>query len=151
MALRFPYQLYPIPRPSVALGGRWVRPRPVVSVTVIGPSDTRAKDALLDTGSDDTLFPDKLAEKLGVDLSSAPTILGSGIGGQPVRVRYAQVHLRLTTPSEVREWPAWVGFTSATMTLPILGFAGCLQFFTSRFHGDTEVVELEVNGLYPGT
>lgn len=151
MALRFPYQIYPMNHPVYSLGGRYARPRPVISVSLIGPTDTRAKDALLDTGSDDTLFPETLATKIGVDLSNAPLLLGSGIGGQPVPVRFAQINLRLTTQTEVREWPAWVGFTPALMTLPVLGFAGCLQFFTSTFIGDMQLVELEVNSLYPGT
>jgi hypothetical protein len=34
---------------------------------------------------------------------------------------------------------------------PLLGFAGCLQFFDALFHGAREDVELSVNSLYPGT
>ena len=52
---------------------------------------------------------------------------------------------------EQREWPAWVGFTAASMPYPVLGFAGFLQFFTATFHGEREEVELTINGLYPGT
>ena len=52
---------------------------------------------------------------------------------------------------EFREWPAWVGFTNAPLPHATLGFAGCMQFFTTTFHGDREEVELAVNGLYPGT
>jgi hypothetical protein len=33
----------------------------------------------------------------------------------------------------------------------MLGFAGCLQFFTASFHDDREQVELATNQLYPGT
>jgi hypothetical protein len=52
---------------------------------------------------------------------------------------------------ERREWRAWIGFTPAHLFRPVLGFAGCLQFFTATFHGDREEVELAVNALYPGT
>ncbi len=51
---------------------------------------------------------------------------------------------------EFREWIARVGFTSALMRRPLLGFAGFLQFFSSHFHGDREEVELTVNSLYSG-
>ena len=43
---------------------------------------------------------------------------------------------------------AWVGFTSAPIRHPLLGFAGFLQYFTATFHGDREEVELAVNGTY---
>jgi hypothetical protein len=33
----------------------------------------------------------------------------------------------------------------------LYGFAGFLQFFTAKFEGDREEVELTVNSLYPGT
>jgi hypothetical protein len=52
---------------------------------------------------------------------------------------------------QLREWPAWVGFTSLPARYPLLGFAGFLQFFTATFHGDREEVELVVNRLYSGT
>lgn len=68
-----------------------------------------------------------------------------------VPIRYAKVKLRLTDGIEFREWTGWVGFTSAALHYPILGFAGVLQFFTTTFHGDREEVELAVNRLYPGT
>jgi hypothetical protein len=44
-----------------------------------------------------------------------------------------------------------VGFTPVRLNRALLGFAGCLQFFTATFHGDREEVELTVNSLYPGT
>ena len=66
-------------------------------------------------------------------------------------MRYAEVTLRLATTTERHEWRAWVGFTSAKLHLPLLGFAGCLQFFDALFLGQHEQVELTVNGLYPGT
>ena len=44
----------------------------------------------------------------------------------------------------------WVGFTSAPLRQPLLGYAGFLQFFTATFHGDREEVELAVNAAYPG-
>jgi hypothetical protein len=43
-----------------------------------------------------------------------------------------------------------VAFTPVRLWRPILGFAGCLQFFTATFHGDREEVELVINALYPG-
>lgn len=150
MSLRFRYQLFSTPKPVVTLGGRWVRPRPMCHISLIGPATTYVYLAHLDSGADDTVFDEFMASQVGVDLSNAPTGEAAGIGPRPVPLRYAQVALRLTDGVEYREWPAWVGFTPIRLARPLLGFAGCLQFFTSTFHGDREEVELSVNALYPG-
>jgi len=151
MTMHFPYRLLPARQAVVSLGGRWVRPRPVVFVSLVGPSGVYVERALLDTAADDTVFPDAAAFTAGLDLTNAPTGEASGVGAAPVVVRYAAGELRLTDGQEMRRWPAWVGFTAARLNQPLLGFAGCLQFFGALFRGDREEVELEVNALYPGT
>jgi hypothetical protein len=107
--------------------------------------------AMLDCGADDTIFPAALAPFIGIDLGNSPVGRASGVGGLPFLVHYAQVTLRLTDGLEFREWPAWVGFTSAPLAQPLLGFAGCIQFFSMLTLGDREEVELTINSLYPGT
>jgi len=151
MTMRFQYARPPARQPVISLGGRWVRPRPLVRVTVVGPSGVYVREALLDTAADDSVFPEIAAAKIGIDLAAAPFGEASGVGGAPVLVHYAAVELRLTDGKEFRRWPAWVGFTAARLKHPLLGFAGCLQFFGAHFHGDREDVELEVNALYPGS
>ncbi len=150
MSLRFAYTLDPMNRPVLSLGGRFVRPRPILGVTLFGPSDARMRDALLDTGADETVFPEELAAKVGVDLTMAPSGTARVIGHSLVPVRYAEVTLRITDGRERREWVGWVGFPSARMNRPLLAFAGFLQFFTATFLGDHEAVELTVNALYRG-
>jgi len=127
------------------------RPRPVIEVTLIGPGDTSLEYALLDTGADDTVFPEKLAATIGIDLTNAPARGGAGFGMHSATVRYAEVSLRISDGQELREWKAWVAFTSAKLRQPLLGYAGFLQFFTATFFGDREEVELAVNTAYPGT
>jgi hypothetical protein len=104
---------------------------------------------LLDSGADDTVFPEAWAAQIGVDLSQAPVTTSKGVGGQPLAVRFAPVKLRVTDGVEFREWPATVGFVAGSPIRPLLGFAGFLQFFTATFHGDREEVELTVNSLFP--
>jgi predicted aspartyl protease len=151
VSLTFPYARFQVQQPLLTLGGRRERPRPVVGITVIGPTDSRYVHGLLDTGADDTLFPEALAQKIGIDLSNAPTLTGAGFGMVAHPVRLAEVVLRLTDCREQREWKALVGFTAAKMRQPLLGYAGLLQFFSATFHGDREVVELITNTTYPGT
>ena len=150
MTLRFAYRLIQVPRPPVPLRGRWVRPRPIVTVSVIGATGVMIEDALVDSGADDSVFPDSVASLIGIDLSVAPRGAAAGIGMNPVPLRYAQATLRLTDSREHREWQTWIGFTSVPMRRSILGFAGFLQFFTAVFDGEREQLELAVNTLYPG-
>jgi hypothetical protein len=150
MILRFRYKLVPTKRPILPLGGRMVRPRPFLAVSLIGPAGTIVETAHLDSAADDCVFPSSLAVKIGVDLVNAPEGEAAGVGKTPVALRYAQVKMRLVSGQEWCEWPAWVAFTDAPLNRPLLGFAGFLQFFTATFHGDREAVELAVNGLYPG-
>jgi len=151
MSLRYRYRLFAMGHPLIPLSGRTVRPRPLIPVTLIGPGGTSRARALVDTGADDTLFPDSAAVNIGLDLTNAPVGAGAGIGMAAVPVRYAQVMLRLAAGSERREWAGWVGFTSAPLRHPVLGFAGCLQYFDALFLGGLEELELTVNDLYPGT
>jgi hypothetical protein len=149
--MRFLYTPVRVPRSIVSLGGRWVRPRPLVTISLVGPLGAFVEDALLDTAADDTVFPISAATRIGADLTNSPKGEASGVGATPVVVHYALVELRLTDGKEFRRWPAWVGFTAARLKQPLLGFAGCLQFFGARFRGDREDVELDVNTLYPGS
>jgi predicted aspartyl protease len=153
MPLRFRYRFYtsPAPAPIWSLGGRLGWPRPVAPVTAIGPTGAVTRDALLDTGADDTVFPEGVAAVIGLDLTNAPTGGASGVGMVGAVIRFAEVTLRLSDGVEVREWPARVGFATAPLKRPLLGFAGFFQFFTATFDGAGEQVELAANALYPGT
>jgi hypothetical protein len=151
MPLRYPYKPVRTGQPVLSLGGRWVRPQALVPVTLVGPAGMVAGYGRLDTAADDTVFPERLAAQVGIDLTNAPPGVASGIGPGTISVRYAQVTLRIAQGTERHEWTAWVGFTAARLRYPLLGFAGFLQFFTATFHGDLEHVELTVNRLNPGT
>ena len=150
MSLLFRYRRVPIPHPAVGLSGVLYRPRPLVFVTLISGANTAIANGLLDTGADDTVFPDSVAARLGLDLGNAPLGEATGVASTAVPIRYAQVTLRLTDGREFCEWLAWVGFTAAPLRHPLLGFAGCLQFFDADFRGGREEVELVTNSLYPG-
>ena len=151
MTMSFRYTPFLRGHPVIPLGGRFSRPRPVIAVTLIGPRHSAPLDALLDTGADDTVFPDYVARSLGIDLSSADIGSAEGVGGGRIHVRYVTLTLRIADDNERREWPAVVAFAPLRNQLPLLGFAGFLQYFTACFHGDLEFVELTTNALYPGT
>jgi hypothetical protein len=121
------------------------------TLTILGPTGAAVERGLLDAGSDDTVFPERVAQTIGLDLSQAPTGSGFGFGLTTGILRYAEVKLRITDGREFCEWPARVAFTPTRLLRPLLGFAGFLQFFRACYDGELEEVELTTNGLYPGT
>lgn len=147
--MKFPFWQIQFQRPSYSLHGRTTRPKPILTVSLVGPVSTVVEDARIDSGSDDTLFPEDLAVKVGVDLSHAPIEVHQSQSSGRLIVRFAEIKLRLTDGIEFREWPAKVGFV-AGLRKSVLGFGSFLQFFTTTLRGDDEIVELEVNRLYPG-
>lgn len=151
MTMRFPFRYPRRNHPSVPLGGTILQPRPLISVTLIGPRGTWVAEGLLDTGADETIFSETLAPMLGIDLTNAPSGNLAAAGQTGYSVRYAILTLRIADLHERRQWDGLVGFSSARLRRPLLGFASFLQYFTSAFHGDREFVELTVNNLYPGT
>src|SRR5262249_30839226 len=142
MSLLFHYELNRSHHPLLTLGGRFVRPRPIIPVTVTGPAGSSLVEGTLDTSADDTVFRDSLAAKIGLDLTKAPVGSGAGAGMARVPLKYAQVTPLLASGQEQREWTAWVGFTRAKLRYPMFGFAGFLQFFDTVFRGAREEVEL---------
>ena len=151
MTMTFSYPNFRRQRPAISLGGRYTRPRPRISVTLLESGQAAFVNGLLDTGADDTVFPEYVAASLRIDLTNAPTGEGQGVGGIPMLLRYVNLALRIADNNEQREWPAVVAFTPLQNQMPLLGFAGFLQYFTACFHGDLELVELTTNALYPGT
>src|SRR5712691_5603025 len=80
MSLRFHYELSAMPFSILPLGGRFVRPRPIIPITIIGPSGASLKQAILDPASDDTVFPEYVARMVGVNLANAPQGKAAGVG-----------------------------------------------------------------------
>jgi hypothetical protein len=149
--MRFSYRRLRTTSPVVSLNGRQERPRPIVPITIVGPTGSDLLKGHLDSFSDDTVFPENAALRVGIDLTNAPQGTCAGVGQIPVPVKYAQVTLRMTDGKEYREWTGWVGFTPVLQKDALLGFAGCLQYFDATFYGALEEVELKVNPLYLGT
>ena len=153
MTLRFPYldETLRGPAPPSLPAGSLVRWRPLVPVAIHGPRGrwlfTRA---VLDTGSDDTIFPLSSIHWIGAALrpDSGHRIRWRG---QLHPLRFADIELELDDGSGKCRWPAIVAFSPAPMTYPLLGLAGCLEFFDARFHSADRLAELETNRVYPGS
>ena len=124
-------------------------PRPMVSIRIRGPvAARRLKSALLDTGSQDTLFPMELAESLGLPLGGQRQSIKWR--GQQFWVEFHDVELELAQNELAWRWRARVGFTAAPLSFALLGQRGCLDYLDAKFCGADEVVELETNRNFPG-
>jgi hypothetical protein len=131
----FPFRAYPVTTPIASLGGRMIRLKPVVSITVIGPTGQDRRGVLLDSGADDIAFPMVMATRIGVNLSSAPQRHLSGAGsGASVGLLYAPVILELTDGVETCRWRTIVGFAQAPLRISLFGIAGGLEHFLTTFN-----------------
>ncbi len=74
-----------------------------------------------------------------------------GWRGNPHPLRFADVELELADDASSYRWPAVIAFSPAPLPYPILGNAGCLNFFDVRLLGADLVVHLETNWKYPGS
>ncbi len=137
--------------PSLLRGGA-IRYRPVISLTVIGPAGKETPYALVDTGSDDVVFPIDLAHRLGIDLSQAPQRQSQGVGSAGgVAVLFAPVILSLSDSVQTVRWRATVGFTSASLRFCLLGVAGGLEFFQTILDVPQRTLELHPHATLPAT
>jgi len=129
-----------------------LRYRPILAVRLTGPGGGALFDGMMDTGADNTVFPDTVAPRLGLDLSRAERRNLGLVGRGSIACDYAPVELRITDGiSETYQWTAVVGFVaSALLARPLLGYAGFLQFFDAEFRGADHEVILAPNRSYPG-
>jgi hypothetical protein len=111
-------------------------------MTVIGPAGQETRWVLVDSASDDVVFPVDLAIRIGVDLSAAPQRSAQGLGGaQPVSLLFAPVILLLSDQTETSRWRAVVGFTRTPLRFALLGIAGGLEHFRTTLDvGDREIL-----------
>jgi hypothetical protein len=104
--------------------------------------------AVLDTGSDETLFSLPLAERVG-----AIFLPHAGVHiyrGRTYSIQYGYVQLELTDGDLLWSWPTVVGFSEARFRYPLLGQAGCLEFMDVTFKGRERVAVLETNDSFRG-
>jgi hypothetical protein len=137
--------------PIPSLGGGFVRYKPLIPLTVIGPGGRWGPYVSVDTSADDVVFPRYVAPLLGIDLNNAPQLRAGGVGGKSAPVLYAPVILELTDSIDTYRWRSVVGFTSAFMKFPLFGIAGGLEFFRTTLDGFRKEVEILAQPNLPTT
>jgi hypothetical protein len=118
-----------------------VRYRPVIPLAVVGPGGQHSVEALVDSGSDDVVFPLDVAAHIGLNLSAATAGQAQGLGGpQPVGLLYAPVILVLSDGMQTCRWRAVTAFTGSRLRFAIFGIAGGLEHFRTTL----DVQSLEI-------
>ncbi len=118
--------------------------RPIVPVRLLGPNGRWSTiDALIDTGSDVTLFPERLAERLGVNLDNVPEIPLTSALGSIATYRAVDLTLELPRFPDTLRWQGIVGFLPRQMTYGLLGTRGFFEFFDLRYSARRQITEIE--------
>lgn len=109
---------------------------------------TAPRVGLIDTGAENVLAADWLADLAGVDLQANSDVALIGIGGQTAEVRFAEVEVGLHGPDAGDQRVSWrcdVGFVpgcQAPFGL-VLGQVGFLDRFTITFHRGAASLAIE--------
>jgi hypothetical protein len=147
--MKYQYSSYEVdPSPTLPNG---VVHRPEVTIDVIGPRRAETIQALVDTGSDETVFPAPLAHAIGVQLNHASTGQASAVGGHTVQLVPGSVALRISDGDREYRWQAVVGFLEVEPEgeVALLGYTGFLEFFRATFDSQNHELDLTPNDRFP--
>lgn len=123
--------------------------RPIIAVAIEGPSGKRLLDGLVDSGSDRTIFPQREAKSLGIQL---PIMADGSIktaGGAAIAYRLADAVLELRATGSLVRWKTPVAFAEDPLSLIHLGTRGFLQYFHCMLMGPEERVLLDPRSSLP--
>jgi hypothetical protein len=135
---------------SLAHGAR--RHRPEVTIDAIGPRRAETIQALVDAGSDETVFPASLASAIGTVLDHASAGQASAVGGNAVQIVPGKVTPQLSQGGQTHRWQTSVEFLETERPedeVALLGYAGFLEFFRATFDSESRELELTPNNRLP--
>lgn len=147
--MRFDYSAILSSAPDI--GDAVVIFRPEVRIRVHGPNGAGDFLALVDTGADNTILPEAIANDLGIPLKAGTGPAATAFGGQAIALSYADVELELMHADGDLRWSARVFFVAddTNQETLILGHQGFLDYFTATFDGENCVLELKPNPHLP--
>ena len=125
--------------------------RPEIAICIYGPRGSKVLDALVDSGSDNTVFPGYVARELGIPVTRTTGPAAQAFGGHEVGLSYADVELELVHAEQSIRWHTQAFFLTddADEETVILGRDGFLEYFTATFIGDEFALELQPNSYLP--
>lgn len=125
--------------------------RPRIPIVIKTDTEPVPFDALVDTGSDQTIFPISGLEAFGVQINKKSTSQVLTLHGQPDTLYEGEnIQLALYINDHAYEWPAVVWFSTNINAVPILGYSGFLEYFRAVFDGEKRELEIVPNKKFPG-
>lgn len=147
MRLIFPYRDLLTSNPGIA-----AIPRPIITISLVGPHTTRISEAIVDTAADHIVFPERIAGQIGIQLTTGRKGKATVASGAEVPVTFATVTLRILDIHGIGlEWDASVGFTPVEPVMPMIGFTGFLEYLVATFDSTKEELSLKLTRRFPGT
>jgi hypothetical protein len=147
--VRYPYKLWPLKRPHPAFPDErhsWI---PILNVRIAAaarPSQTtNLFEAVVDSGSADTLFHTDIAQQIGIAVDSgiAAHRFGGVVEGQGMTVYFHDVHLHVG--SDIIKIRA--GFSDRLSIAALLGRRGFFEHFIVTFDSAPTPPEMEIQRL----
>jgi hypothetical protein len=126
--------------------------RPEIPVTISGPIGSATYVGLVDTGSDNTIFPRSVAELLGISVQTSSGPAASVFGGQRVQLLTGEAILKLESDGQTLIWKTAVcffDFATPEEETVILGHSAFLDYFTATSDGKSGVLTLIPNDELP--
>ena len=126
--------------------------RPEIPVTILGPGGSLTLIGLVDTGSDNTIFPKSVADLLQIATESESGPAANAFGGQRIQLLAGDATLQLEADEVTCSWKTvtcFFKFDSPEDETVILGHAGFLDFFTATFDGKFGTLMLMPNDELP--
>jgi hypothetical protein len=140
--IRIPYKSFTVQ--ATRSGSTDTIYRPMILLRVFGPDGDDVDYGLVDTGADDTLFPNRMIARLGVVFNSSDYATIAGIDDSVTIVRYATVDLELLGAGGGYRFSSRVGFHAGHKIA--LGHNGFLEYFAASFNGRNRHLTLTPNG-----
>ena len=117
--------------------GKLIR-RPMVGITIFGPSGSLRDFALVDSGADRTLFNIQVAQTLGIDLSHARKSFMHGIvGGKDALTVVIEIQ-----PDHLDKITIPISFIDSNSFSSLLGQEGFFDQHRIKFEKDHNVFEI---------
>ena len=118
---------------------KWIR-RPMITIEIFGPKESKEFDALIDSGADQALFNEEIAELLGIDLLKAKPVKLTGISGQLDGRRLENIKIKVKNFGETIEIP--ICFVKSPTVGVLLGQEGFFDKYRIKFEKDHNSFEI---------
>lgn len=126
--------------------------RPIVPIHVVGRRRSGTYWALVDTGSDKSVFPLSVATDLDIELSEGRGPGLTAFGGQNLTVQFGTVDASLSDGRETCRWmlkAQFVASDSPEEEVVLLGQDGFLEYFLAVFDGPMAELTLVPTDDFP--